>query len=381
VADGSSDGAIFSSGTFGDLLRGELDDKETEAYPWTGQVDKGRQQLLAYGESLYREDADLPAFRESALGQLLLANGSTEELADALREGRVGQVQASIGIERRTDDATDALGEVVRRLSQEGTIAAIVGPPGAGKTSTLLDVARAWGAWTGGTIVGNVGWGGLDERVETDVAMLEAMASVDGQTLGLIDEANKGNLTGRGADTNKAEKFADRGTMIRKAESKHGPHAKRGSLLYVTHNWKRMNAPARRMTTLVIAKPSRQDPGKVVLYESEGGEDSRDKVGTFVGLTDTRERYNEHEASAFDVVLDGEDTDAESGPSPEEIRRAERVRSFLLDCRPWDEDAGTTQKKAAKKAGFSTSWATERKSEWQAGEWSHLEDVPEPDDG
>ncbi|ELZ62288.1 hypothetical protein C460_00046, partial [Haloferax sp. ATCC BAA-646] len=62
---------------------------------------------------------------------------------------------------------------------------------------------------------------------------------------------------------------------------------------------------------------------------------------------------------------------------PEQIRRAERVRAYLLDCQPWC-DGGISQGDAAAKQGFSSSWATDRKQEWESGEWNHLDGVPEP---
>ena len=115
-----------------------------------------------------------------------------------------------------------------------------------------------------------------------------------------------------------------------------------------------------------------------MLYESPGGEDKREKIGEYQGLTDTRESYPEHEASEFTIAEDVDDSDDSDDVDIEQIRRDERVRAYLLDCRPWDDDGGISQSDAAAKQGYGSSWSTNRKQEWERGEWNHLEDVPEP---
>ena len=356
-------------------LRGELSEKSNDwVRKFAGMVDDPETlDLLNYYCGLWAdEDGD---FLDTAMAEIILSNTATTMLDGAFRAGNVSQLQGAVGLTDNSGDAGDALNEIVNRLSNEGTIAILTGPPGSGKTSTLVDVNRAWGAKTGGALFGNVAWNGFDRVVRSDMEMLEAMANVEGPTLGNIDESMQ-ELTGRGADSEKAEVFADRSSLIRKEDEEHGPHAKRGSLLLVSHIWGRTNKPTREMATLVIQKPSANDPGKVVLWESEGGEDSREKIGTYTGLTDTRENYPEHEASTFSVILDDEE-EVDDGPTPEEIKRRERIRSYLLDCKPWADD-GMSQQDAARKQGYKSSWATDRKREWERGEWNDLEGVPEP---
>ena len=377
--NGKSDG-IYAAAQARSFLAGELEGRDPEfVRSFAGLVDDSETlDLLNYYCSLYADRSR--DFLETRLGRMVVRNAATRSTDRAFRNENVSQLQGIVGLTRHDRDASDALGEIVERLSHEGTIAVVVGPPGAGKTATTLDVARAWGARTGGRLYGNTGWDGFDDVVHSDRELLEAMAAQKGPTLGVIDEAAQ-SLTGRGADSKKAEQFANEMTFIRKQEVSHGPHAKQGSLLTVSHNWDRMNAPTRRLATLVISKPSRKDPGRVVLYESEGGEDKREKIGEFKGLTDTRESYPEHEASHFDVLLEDDDADDADDLDADDLRREERVRAYLLDCQPWDDSAGISQKEAAIKQGYSTSWATDRKAEWERGEWNHLEDVPEPPEG
>ena len=54
-------------------------------------------------------------------------------------------------------------------------------------------------------------------------------------------------------------------------------------------------------------------------------------------------------------------------------------RAFLLDCKPWSEN-DETQKDAARKQGDGSSWLSNLVAEWRAGDWNHLDGVPEPED-
>lgn len=205
------------------------------------------------------------------------------------------------------------------------------------------------------------------------------MAETERPVLSVIDETAQ-ELSGYGEDGPKAETFANALTFIRKEEANHGPHAKRGSVLMVSHTRKRTAAALRRLASFAIEKPKRDDPGFARLLETEGGQDSFEDGDEFTGLTDTRESYSEHEASEFTIFgADGDDSDdGDDGPTPDEIRRAERVRSYLLDCKPWSDSEGISQIDAAQKQGYGSTWSTSRKQEWKRGEWNNLEDVPEP---
>lgn len=375
----SQDSSVYAAAQGREFLRGELKDKPNESIrEFAGLIDDARTlDLLNYYCSLYADVGE--NFLDTRTGEIILRNAATRSIDRAYAEGNVSQMQGMVGLVRNEREATDALSEIVSRLSNEGTIAVVVGPPGAGKTATTLDVSRAWGAYTGGRLYGNTGWDGFDKIVRSDLEMLEAMASKKGPALGVIDEAAQ-SLTGRGADSTKAEKFANRMTFIRKKEGDHGPHAKQGSLLTVSHNWDRMNAPTRRLATLIISKPSRQDPGRVVLWESPGGEDKREKIGEFKGLTDTRESYPEHEASEFDVDMsDGSDDDETESVNADDVRRDEAIRTVVRACKPWDDDSGMSYKDAAALVGLSNSWVGDRVREWR-DDGMHRDLVADPRD-
>lgn len=363
-----------------EFLRGALEGKNNRyILEHAGLVDDPDVlRFLNYYCMVYHQRGD--NFLDTPVGREVLIRAATNMTDRAYREGNVSQLKGAVGLTSSNGDAGDALAEIARRLGQEGTIAFIVGPPGSGKTALMVDISRAWGARTGGHIFSNLRWSGADGFIDTDEGMFHEMAQVKGPTLAALDELSQ-ELTARGANQQKAEKFGGALTLVRKQQDAHGRHAKRGSILGVAHTKKRLAPILRRMATLIIQKPSRADPGKVRLYESEGGDDELEEIGEFTGLTDTRESYEQHEASEFDVLDESSDDDGDDGPSPEDIVRRERVRSYLLDCKPWDDDGGISQVDAAQKAGYGSTWATDRKKEWKRGEWNHLEDVPEPGEG
>lgn len=377
---GKSDQQTYSAALAREFLAGRLADKPNEYLePMAGLIDDEQTlRLIMHYRSIWDEvkrrpgGEELPdSFGETRLARTLVGNAGSRTMDRAFRAGNVSQLQGAVGLTSNEKDAADALSEIVSRLSQEGTIAVVTGPPGAGKTATTLDVARAWGARTGGRLYGCTTWDGFDTVVRSDLEMLEAMATHERPSLGVLDETMQ-ELTGRGADSQKAETFADRASLIRKRESEHGPHAKRGSLLLVSHVWGRMNKPTREMATLVVQKPSRSDPGKVVLWESDGGEDSRERIGEFTGLTDTRESYPEHEASSFSVVLDEDTDDGDDGPTPEQAAKEAHIETAIRACKPWADDDGMSYPEASELVPYGDSWVGERVREWCRGSYRSL---------
>ena len=380
MSGGSSKSITYAAAEGREFLRGALEGKDNRyILEHAGLVDDPDVlRFLNYYCMIYRQRSQ--NFLETPIGKEILVRAATVMTDRAYREGNVSQLKGAVGLTSSHGDAGDALAEIARRLAQEGTIAFIVGPPGSGKTALMMDCSRAWGARTGGYIFSNLQWGGADGFINNDEAMFREMAQVKGPTLAALDELSQ-ELTARGANQQKAEKFGGALTLVRKQQDEHGEHAKRGSILGVAHTKKRLAPILRRMATLIIQKPSRADPGKVVLYESEGGDDELEQIGEYTGLTDTRESYSQHEASEFDVLEEQDEEDSAADVDPEDIVRRERVRSYLLDCQPWDDDAGISQRDAAEKAGYGSSWATDRKKEWERGEWNDLDDVPEPGEG
>jgi hypothetical protein len=374
----NSDQAVYAAGQAREFLNNALEGKEnTWIYEYAGYIRDGRVlDWLNYRCSLYAERGE--DFLETEIAKNVIRSAATRTADHALGEGNPAEMQGMVGLTRHEKDASDAMDEIVDRLTDEGCVSLVVGPPGAGKTATTLDAARGYGVRTGGAIFGNTSWDGFDDVVSTDVEMLEEMASVKRQALGVIDESNQ-NLSGEGADAKKAQQFVDRATFIRKKEGEHGPHAKRGSLLVVGHTLMKTAADIRRLATLIIQKPSRADPGKVVLYESPGGADERDKIGEYKGLTDTRESYSEHEASHFDIVLD-DDEDEEDDVDVDAVLRDQVIATAVRACKPWDDDAGMSYADAAELVPFADSWVGDRVREWQRGDHRDLVVAPNGED-
>jgi hypothetical protein len=379
-----NDQSVYAAAQGRSYLRGELEDRKPEwVREFAGLIDDGDTlDLLNYYCSLWADDDSLGDFLDTRLAEVIVRSAATGMADRAFRSGNVSQLQGMVGIrDTGQGDGGDALAQLARRLAEEGTVALVVGPPGSGKTATTLDVARAVVARTGGHVIGNTGWDAYDAVVRSDREMLDEMQAREGQVLAVIDEVAQ-VLTSRGEQAQDVDKFARALKFVRKQEPG-DEFAKRGSVLLVGHTLKDTGAELRRLATLAIQKPSRADPGRVRILDSEGGADDFDEVATFRGLTDTRENYPEHEASEFEILGadDGDGDDDGDALDADDLRRQERVRSFLLACKPWSDTQGVSQKDAAADLGYSTSWASDRKAEWERGEWNGLEDVPEPNEG
>lgn len=372
-----SDQTVYAAAQGREFLRNQLADKENSwIFEYAGLIDDAETlDLLNYYCGLFEDTGD--NFLETRLAQIIIKSAATRTTDRAYREGNVSQLQGMVGLVGRGEDGKQALSEIAERLADEGMICFIVGPPGSGKTALMADVTRVWGALTGGQVYSNLVWEGADKTVTTDREMFEAMAHYEGPTLGALDELSQ-ELTGRGKQASQAEKFAKALTLVRKKESKHGPYAKRGSVVGVAHTKKRLAPSLRRMATLVVQKPSRKDPGRLILYESEGGSDDLTEIGQYRGLTDTRERYNQHEASSFDVLGDVEDDgdETEAPPDPDEVRREAAIETAVKAVKPWT-DEGMSYREAASLVPFSSSWVGERAKEWESGQHRDVVDAPE----
>jgi len=204
---------VYSAAQGREFLRGELEDKPNEwVREFAGMVDDPRTlDVLNHYCSLWHEmeDNDLPRhFLDSRMGQLIIRNASTVAVDRAYRDGNASMLQGMVGLTSSEGDAQDAVGTCAKRLTREGAIGLVLGPPGAGKTATTLDTARAWGARTGGRIIGNTSWEGFDAVVTSDHDLLEDMATHEGPVLAVIDETAQ-ELSGYGTESNKAEAFAN----------------------------------------------------------------------------------------------------------------------------------------------------------------------------
>ena len=374
---------MYSAAQGREFLRNELEDKPNEwVREFAGMIDDPYTlDLLNHYCSLWREmeDDELPRrFLDSRMGQIIIRNASTQAVDRAYRDGNASMLQGMVGLTSSEADAQDAVGTCAKRLTREGAIGLVLGPPGAGKTATTVDVARAWGARTGGRIIGNTSWEGFDSVVTSDRDLLEDMANHEGPVLAVIDETAQ-ELSGFGQDSKKAEEFANALTFIRKKEGTHGPHAKRGSVLMVNHTRKRTAAAFRRLATFAIEKPSRDDPGRLRLLETEGGKDKFEEGQEFKGLTDTRENYAEHEASEFKITLEDED-DQDDAPDPDDIARDEAIKTAVRAAKPWSDDGMSARAISNDGQGivdYSRTWVSDRLREWREGDHRNLIDEPE----
>jgi hypothetical protein len=380
----------YTAAEFGDWMAGRMDRAPEYIKQWATMVDsKEDLDLLLYLDSIWQHnDVDKP-FRETDLCEEIVTSSNTRGGYESVKHGNISMMKARVGLTDNTQDAGDVVPIIVDYLSNEGSIAVLCGPPGSGKTALMLDVMRSWMIKTGGHVYTNVGWDGADEVVETDTALLEAMATVRGQTLGAIDETNRGGLTGEGTDVKTANKFADAMTMVRKKEADHGPYAKQGSVLAVSHNWDKMAKPMREMATFVIEKPSQKDKGRVRLFESPGGQDSRQELGNgFKGLTDTRETYREHESSSFSVMMDDDDGEE---PSADDARDDALTEAAIRAHKPWSDADGQSYREIADTSDAGEpangivprrkSWVGETVREWKDGQHRDLVADPRTDDG
>lgn len=69
--------------------------------------------------------------------------------------------------------------------------------------------------------------------------------------------------------------------------------------------------------------------------------------------------------------------------TPSEIRKQEQAKVVLRAVKPWDPNAGMTQRDAAKLIDYSQGWVSDRVMDWKEGllNVDLSEDVPEPPDG
>lgn len=363
--------AVYAAAQGREFLRGELEDKPNEwVREFAGLVDdRDTLDLINYYCSLWNDSGD--DFLSTRLAQTIIRSAATRSIDTAFRDGNVSQLQGMVGLTNQSADGSDVLVDAAERLEHEGAIGLMLGPPGSGKTALTLDIARTWAARTGGYLIGNTSWDGFDEVVNSDRDLLEAAASVEGPVLAVIDETAQ-ELSGFGSGNKDAEAFSDSMTFIRKKESEHGPHPKRASVLMVNHTRTKTAKPFRDLCSFAVEKPSQNDPGRARLLDSDGGKDTFDELKSYKGITDTRERYDEHEASGFHIYGTDEDEE-DSGPTAEDVAYEKDVKTALrlkID--------GASHPEAANPTDYGRGWVGKRWREWLDGE--HRDIVPLPDD-
>ncbi|WP_435124051.1 hypothetical protein [Halobaculum sp. D14] len=371
--DSSSVYAAAQGRTF---LAGELEGHDPEyVHEFAGLIgDKETLDLLNYLCALWRDEDE--SFLDTRLGTEIVTSAATHQMDRAFKHGNASVLQGAVGLTDRSDDGREILSDAAGRLENEGAIGLVLGPPGAGKTALTLDIARVWAARTGGKLVGNTSWDGFDDVVRSDTELLEAMGHHDGPVLAVIDETAQ-ELSGFGSSSKQAEAFSDALTFVRKREEEHGPYAKRGSVLMVNHTRTKTAKAFRDLASFGVEKPSRDDPGRAKLLNSEADSDEFEEVTEYKGISDTREQYDEHEGSEF--VIHGVDDDDETGGGVDEsdVKKREARRTVIRACKPWDDDSGASYEEAAELVDWSDSWVGNQIRDWKAGKFRDI--VAKPD--
>lgn len=348
----------FAAAEGREFLAGELRDKDPKwIREFAGLVDDPKVlDLLNYYCSLWADEDD--DFLDSALGMRILRNAATTTIDEAFRAGNVSQLKGMTGMTGQERDGEDLLSDAAGLLEHEGAIGLVLGPPGSGKTAVTLDVARVWKARTGGSVIGNTGWDGFDEVVQSDRELLEGMAERRGPVLAVIDETAQ-ELSGFGSSNKAAEEFSDSLTFVRKKEAEHGPYPKKGSVLMVNHTKTKTAKPFRDLASFAVEKPSRSDPGRARLLDSEADQDTFQERYTATGLTDTAEQYPEHEASEF-TILGDEDEEGDQA-DPDDVRRQGHIETAIKAV----SEQEMTYDDAASLVPYSKEWVGDIYRKWR----------------
>ncbi|WP_396610809.1 hypothetical protein ACH9L7_11310 [Haloferax sp. S1W] len=376
------DQTVYAAAQGRSFLRGELEGKDPEYIRrFAGLVDDEHTlNVLNYYCSLWEDRAT--DFLDTRMAEIILSSASTNAVNTAYEYGNVSVLQGMVGLVNNSKSGDEGLTRMARMLTDEGAIAAVLGPPGAGKTAMTLDVARIWKALTGGKVVTNIKWDG-GTHIEGARSMLDEMANFDGPVLAVIDEGSQ-SLTSRGAEAAQADRFAKALKYVRKKESG-DRYAKRGSVLIVGHTRADTAKDLRRLYSAIFEKPTRSDPGRVRILESAGTTDKFDEVAEYRGITDTAESYDEHEASSFAVDLEDEgDDDEDESVSASDVAKREAIATAVRAARPWDESNGMSYREIGKRdtsddeflVPYSSSWVGDRVREWKEGMHRDIVDTP-----
>ena len=352
----------YASAELASTLR---DDPGEGVRSYAGLIDDRRTlELLNYLDTIMPEPVE-----QTELGRQIIANAATGTIDEAVRAGNVSQMKTATGLTNQSEKRERFFVEIADRLTYEGAIGLVFGSPGAGKTAIVLDTARVWRAITGGTVIANIDWDGADAQFYSDEEMLETMASYQGPVLALIDEVAQ-ELSGFGTGSKKAEAFSDSLLFIRKREEKHGEYAKRGSVMMVAHTRTKTAKEFRRVASFAVEKPDRTRPDRARILESEGGKDEWQELETYQGLTDTVERYDEHQASSFEVSDDYDDSNEEQPTNQTDADVETALRLYY-------GEADLTGKEAADAVGKSDTWFYNKKREFEHGELELTLDLDE----
>ena len=361
MSDRSSQYVAAEAREFAD---GDLQDKPNDFIRrHAGLIEDPRtMRLLNYYDGLFQE----AEFEDSELYRLILSNEATQVMDSAIRSGSISQMKGAVGLtkQRSESDGANLYADAANRLTREGAICLIFGVPGSGKSSTTLDICQVWRSMTGGHVIANVDWSGADARFSSDREMFEYMASVDGPVLALIDEVAQ-ELSGFASKNKQAEAFSDSLLHVRKRKDEFGPKPMKGSVIMVSHTQKKTAKSLREVSSFAVEKPSRNDPGRARLLESEGESDQFTEIQRYKGLTDTRESYDEYDPSDFEILVTGDDDDDAKQVDEKDVKRTEAVKTAI---RLYEQNDNMTYDDVGKVVGYSRNWVGERMKEYRNGE-------------
>jgi len=373
---GNDSQKTYSAAQLREAIRGDLDEEVEALYPHAGMVpDADAREHLNHLARVHEwaNDDDLPDdFGETRAYEAIVPGEGTHMATDAVEAGNVSQMQHVVGmVDSSSGGGKDAKQRMAATLAREGAIVLVTGAPGSGKTATTIDAARMASVLENAHIIGNVGsWPAIrpqgtdpdecEDLVEDSEALGERMGQIEGRVIAAIDEAAQA-LRQTGGNQQKAEKMAADLKLVRKKLPDRGDrYARRGSVALIAHTLKGVGAEIRRVVDEVWNKPSAKDPGRVEIYDVSTDGSSMDQVASYKGLSDTREPYNEHEGSTFDVPLGDEESDESDEETPEEARRDEQVRAAITAV-----ENGMGYREAAKLVPYSKKWVGDRYREWR----------------
>ncbi|WP_138006535.1 hypothetical protein [Halalkalirubrum salinum] len=348
-----------------EFIRNDLQDKPNDLIrEFAGLVEHDDTlQLLNYYAGLFEDEDD---FLDSELARLILRNEATDVMDRAIKHGSISEMKGAVGLtkQRSESDGANLYADAANRLTMEGSICLVFGVPGSGKSSTTLDICQVWKAMSGGRIIANVNWQGADAHFNSDREMFEYMATHEGPVLALIDEVAQ-ELSGFGSKNKQAEAFSNSLLHIRKRKQEFGPKPMKGSVIMVSHTRKKTAKSLREVSSFAVEKPSRNDPGRARLLDSEGESDEFHELQAYKGLTDTAETYDEYDPSDFEILVDGEE-DEEAEPVDEDtLRREEAIKTAI---KLYESNDSMTYEDVGEIVGYSRNWVGDRMKEYRNGE-------------
>lgn len=259
-----------------------------------------------------------------------------------------------------------------RRVQQEfDNIVLVVGDEGVGKSNFITGLVWWWQEIRG---VDRSPDSVLDQLVWSRSGMQEAMANWSKRSAIVAHDAARILHRKRAMESGQVELETD---LLDVRTKEH-------LIILGFQGWDKVPSDLReRRAEHVIYLPKR---GQVRLYHRsslEGHESGEawppaDAVDTFPYLGDLEGPVSDCWTAFQNLDLEQkrERLQDDETQAPDEIARREQVKTALRAVRPWEPDAGLTQREAAQLVDYSKSWVSDRVQEWKMGEHDELVDAP-----